>query len=145
MQNKKTNKYEDIIHLPHHQSTKRKHMSMHDRAAQFSPFDALTGYDEAIQETARLTDSEIELEENELDILNAKLQIILEHIHEHPLITITYFEKDEKKSGGAYLTLTDNIKKIDDVDHVLFFQNGERVHLEQIVDIQCQLLKDINF
>ena len=85
------NNYEDIINLPHHVSTKRPQMPLKDRAAQFAPFAALTGHDEAIKETARLTDERIELDESTLAILNDKIQIILDNLDIEPEITVTYF------------------------------------------------------
>ena len=106
-------KYDGIINLPHHTSPKRLRMSMLDRAAQFSPFAALTGYDSAIKETARLTEERIELDENEQEALDVQLQIIREHLKEKPEITVTYFQQDVRKAGGAYLSLTGNVKQID--------------------------------
>ena len=101
----KTN-YEDIINLPHHISSKRPQMSMLDRAAQFSPFAALTGYDDAIHETGRLTDEKIDLSEEEKEALDRKQQILMERLCDHPALTVTYFVPDPKKSGGAYVTKT---------------------------------------
>ena len=92
-------RYDDIIHLPHFVSQNRKHMSLHDRAAQFAPFAALSGYDESIRETARLTDHEDELSESSLNELDMKLQIIRLHIKEQPLITVTYFIPDDIPSS----------------------------------------------
>ena len=106
-------KYDDIINLPHHVSTKRPQMSMQDRAAQFSPFAALTGYDAAVKEAARLTDSRTELSDDELSILNIKFQILLEHLREKPNVSFTYFKPDAKKSGGKYVTLRGIVKKAD--------------------------------
>lgn len=103
--------YEDIINLPHHVSDKRPQMSMWDRAAQFSPFAALTGYDDAVTETARLTDDKIELDESAQATLDMKQHILMETISEQPEISVTYFKKDVKKAGGTYLTLTGKLKK----------------------------------
>jgi len=108
-----TGTYDDIINLPHHVSVTRPHMTAVDRAAQFSPFAALTGYDAAIRETARLTDERVELDEYIKDALNKRLQIIAERMKEQPEITITYFQPDTKKSGGANITDTGTVKKID--------------------------------
>ena len=93
--------YEDIINLPHHVSSKRPQMPMLDRAAQFSPFAALTGYDDAIHETARLTNNKVDLSEEEKETLDRKQQILSEKLSNHPPLTITYFVPDAKKSGGA--------------------------------------------
>ena len=106
--------YNDIINLPHHVSATRPQMSMMDRAAQFSPFAALTGYDAAIKETGRLTDEKIELGEEELSILNMKFQLLMDSLDEEPEVHITYFKPDDRKAGGAYLTASGTVKKIDD-------------------------------
>lgn len=102
--------YEDIINLPHHVSSKRPQMPMLDRAAQFSPFAALTGYDDAIHETARLTNNKVDLSEEEKETLDRKQQILSEKLSNHPALTITYFVPDAKKSGGAYVTISGNLK-----------------------------------
>jgi len=110
-----TNPYADIINLPRHISVRHPQMSMDKRAAQFSPFAAMVGHDAAIRETARLTEEQLELSEDEKDIIDGKLQWIQEHIKEQPEITVTYFKPDEKKNGGAYVTVTDSAKRIDDI------------------------------
>ena len=94
-------KYEDIIHLPHHVSSKRPQMPMIDRAAQFSPFAALTGYDDAISETGRLTDEKIDISEEEKEVLDRKQQFLLEKLDKRPALTVIYIVPDAKKSGGA--------------------------------------------
>src|SRR5574344_2002509 len=109
MIDKNDNNYEDIINLPHHQSVTRAHMSNYDRAAQFAPFAALTGYDDAVKETARLTDKKVELDEYSKDALNERLNMIQDAIDEQPEVSITYFLLDKKKSGGAYVTATDRV------------------------------------
>lgn len=98
-----TDKYNDIINLPHHVSSDRRQMSMIDRAAQFSPFAALTGHSEAIDEVARFTENAPYLDENTKDILNEKLQLIADSLINEPIVSITYFKPDSKKSGGAYI------------------------------------------
>ena len=107
-----TGPYDDIINMPHHVSASRPRMSMIDRAAQFSPFAALSGYGEAVAETARLTDRKIEIDETDQAILDMKQRILMDAISEHPLITVTYFKKDERKAGGKYLTVSAELKKI---------------------------------
>lgn len=131
----KTDKYDDILYLPHHQSSTRPPMSLYDRAAQFSPFAALTGYEDAIKETARLTDGKIELSEDKLNELTAKLTRLKERIEWAPQITITYFTPDSRKSGGSYKSITDYIKKIDEYDNSVILQNSTRIPFEQILDI----------
>ena len=105
--------YSDIIHLPHHVSKTHPQMSMHDRAAQFSPFAALTGYDSAILETARLTEEKITLNEDMQELLDIKFQQLLEHLSEKPLISITFFCPDKRKQGGSYVSASGTVKKLD--------------------------------
>lgn len=130
------NNYEDIINLPHHVSTKRPQMPLKDRAAQFAPFAALTGHDEAIKETARLTDERIELDESTLAILNDKIQIILDNLDIEPEITVTYFKPDDKKSGGIYIDHTGVVKRIDDFEKNVIFTDKVIIPIEDILDIQ---------
>ena len=106
--------YGDILNMPHHVSASRPQMPMSDRAAQFSPFAALTGYDAAIKETGRLTDTKIELDDEELHSLNLKFQFLVEHLEDEPEVAVTYFKADERKAGGAYLEATGIVKKLDD-------------------------------
>ena len=129
-------RYDDIINLPHHVSANRHHMSMLERAAQFQPFRALTGYEDAVQETARLTEDRIELTEDEKSLLDAKLQKLADDIASHPLATITWFQPDKKKTGGEYITTTGQLKKIDDFEGALVLLGGERIVIEDILDIQ---------
>lgn len=128
--------YDDIINLAHPTSTRHPRMPMIDRAAQFQPFRALTGYEDAVQETARLTDERPELTEDEKALLDAKLQKLSDSIDSHPLVTLTWFQPDKKKAGGAYVTTTGELKKIDDYAGTLILLNGERIVIENIVDIQ---------
>ena len=125
--------YDEIINLPHHVSERHARMSMLDRAAQFSPFAALTGYGAAIEETARLTDSKIELDESEKEILNFKLQ---EAIECGKPARITYFLPDERKSGGAYVCTTGKVKKLDTDAGAIMIENGTCITIEDIVDIE---------
>lgn len=128
-------RYDDIIDLPHHVSTTHHRMSMLERAAQFQPFRALTGYEDAVRETARLTDDWVELTEDEKSLLDAKLQKLADDIASHPLATITWFQPDKKKTGGEYVTTTGQLKKIDDFEGVLILLGGERILIENIVSI----------
>lgn len=127
--------YEDIIALPHHVSASHPQMSLADRAAQFSPFAALTGYEDAIDESARLTEEQIELDENAREELDEKLRQIRECGEAHPEITVTYFQKDARKDGGAYVTLTDRVKKIDEYARMISFMDETVVRIENI--LQC--------
>ena len=129
-------KYDDIIGLPHHVSSTRPHMPMLDRAAQFQPFRALTGYEDAVQETARYTDEKVELTEDEKALLDVELQRLSDDIASRPQVTLTCFRPDKKKSGGAYVTTTGRLKKIDDIEGALILASGERIVIEDILDIQ---------
>ena len=129
-------KYADIINLPHHVSAIRPQMSMTDRAAQFSPFAALTGYDAAIHETGRLTDDKIELDEETLNILNMKLRLLVENLDDEPEVTFTYFKPDERKAGGAYIEVTGRVKKVDDFERRIVMQNGTKMPMDDILNIE---------
>ena len=127
--------YDDIFHLPRHVSEKRKKMSRHDRAAQFAPFAALTGYDDAVEETARLTGQRIELDENEKQLLNEKLQRIEARLGEDLPVCITYFVPDQRKAGGFYHTETGLVKKIILTEQRLEMSSGTVIFLGDIVSI----------
>lgn len=129
-------RYDDIIDLPHHVSTKHPHMAPIDRAAQFSPFAALTGHDEAIRETERLTEERVQLDENSKEVLDARLQILREHLSERPEVTFTFFEPDAKKNGGSYVTATGKVKKIDAYEAKIFLDDGTGISIDEIVAIE---------
>ena len=139
MNSENPNPYADIIDLPHHVSKRHPQMSMEKRAAQFSPFAAMVGHDAAIRETARLTEERLELSEDEKAVIDGKLQMIQAHIKEQPEVTVTYFQPDEKKSGGAYVTVTGSAKKVDDVSKLLLLQDGKAIPIKDI-----QLLQDLS-
>lgn len=131
-------KYNDIINLPHFVSKKYPQMSMRDRAAQFSPFAALTGYDAEIKETARLTDRRIELDEDVLDRLNERLYIlrkVLDDSSVYPEVRITYFEKDLRKDGGKYITVSGRVRKIHEYRNIVIFEDGTEIPVHDISDI----------
>ena len=128
-------KYDDIIGLPHHVSATHPHMPMTDRAAQFMPFRALTGYEDAVRETARYTDERIELTEDEKVLLDMRLQKLADEIRSQPKVTLTYFRPDKKKAGGAYVCVTGQLKKIDDYEGALILTGGERISIEDILEI----------
>ena len=127
--------YDDIINLPHHVSRKHPQMSIHDRAAQFAPFAALTGHGEAIAETARLTDRKIELDDYERLKLDEKLLILQEQIMEMPEISVTYFCPDEKKEGGKYVTVTKALRKINEMERTLLMEEGMQIRIEDILEV----------
>ena len=134
-------KYDDIIDLPHHVSETHPPMSRADRAAQFSPFAALTGYDAAVRETARVTERRIELDEGVKAELNARLNCILEHLSEHPQVSLTYFVPDEKKSGGAYRSVTGTVRKLDSFAKNLTLTDGTVVPMEEMVHVEGNLFE----
>ncbi len=128
-------KYKDIINLPHKQSNKRPHMPLLDRAAQFAPFAALTGYDDAVKETARLTDERIEMSEENLNVLNMKYQILVDRLDEEHEVSFTYFVPDGAKSGGAYVTKQGIVKKVDDFERLITLCDGTRIPMDDILTI----------
>lgn len=140
-----TRKYDDIIHLPRHVSTTYPHMAVIDRAAQFSPFAALTGHDSAIKETARLTDERVELDEYIKDDLSHRMQIIADRIKEQPEISITYFKPDAKKNGGAYVTAISTVKKIDEYERVIIMNDSTEIPIDEIANIDGEIFKAIEF
>ena len=129
------NKYDNIINLPHHVSKTRKPMSLYNRAAQFAPFAALTGYDDAIKETARLTEERIELSDELKNMLNQKIKLIIENIKLQPEVAITYFVPDNKKSGGVYKTISGNVKRIDEVEKCIIFTNKLKIKVSDLLNI----------
>ena len=137
MNNGKLSRYEDIIHLPRPVSKKRSPMSNFDRAAQFSPFAALTGYDAVIAETGRLTDQCIELDEGGKALLDEKLQVLREHLEEQPEVKLTVFCPDSRKTGGAYEEITGRVKKIDPGTRCIVLTCGEVVSIDRIYGIEC--------
>jgi len=137
------NDYSDILDHPHYVSKTRPQMSELERAAQFSPFAALTGYDAAISETGRLTDEKIELGEETKAVLDMKQQYLLDMISDQPEITVTYFIPDTKKSGGAYVSVTGNLKRIDEYERLMLLTTGEKIPLDDIMDIESDLFKGL--
>ena len=136
--------YNDIIHLSRPQS-KHPRMSLHQRSAQFAPFAALTGYEGQVKETARLTDKRIEIDEEIKQILDMKIQIIQDKISDSPEIEITYFIPDNKKEGGKYETIADNISKIDNYNEKIIMKNGLKIDINEIIDINGEIFKNIRF
>ena len=127
--------YDDIIHLPHHVSQNHPQMPLRDRAAQFAPFAALTGYEAAVGETARLTASKRELDAQEAEELNRQLAVVIEHLSERPEVTVEYFVPDERKSGGAYVTVTGRVRHISVPEKTLAMEDGTVIGLEDIAAI----------
>lgn len=131
--------YDDIIDLPHPTSTKHPRMPLADRAAQFSPFAALTGHDAAIRETARLTDRRVELDEDEKETLDRKLSVLADRLAERPVVVITYFEPDEKKAGGSYEETVGPVRKIDDFKRTVVLEDGHSISIDEIYEIESDL------
>ena len=130
------NDYDDIINMPHHVSKIRKPMSLQNRSAQFAPFSALTTYDEAIREVARETSKKIELDDGIKLMLNDKLSFIKTNIKLRPKVTITYFVKDEKKSGGCYKTITGNVRVVNEVYKRIVLIDNTIISFDNIIDIK---------
>ena len=135
--------YDDIIHLPHHVSTRHAPMSMIDRAAQFSPFAALTGYDAAIKETARLTDQQHQLDEDGIKLLDEKIQLVNELISQQPTVSVEYFRPDCRKSGGAYVETTAKAVKIDHLHQSIILDNGTVIHFNQIRKFDSDIFRNL--
>ena len=132
-------RYDDLLDLPHHVSVVHPHMSLDDRAAQFAPFKALTGYEDDVEETARLTDERIELDEERIEQLDARLQLLEEHLAEAPTVSITYFVPDARKDGGSYETVSGIVKKIDTVRRVIVLRDGLRIAIDDVYGISGEL------
>ena len=130
------NRYDEIMGLPHHVSKTRPQMPLSDRAAQFAPFAALTGYDSAIKETGRLTGERIELDEEALTALDRKYQLLIEALDDAPEVTIIYFQPDERKAGGQYVSATGTVKKVDTFGRRILLQDGTRIPLDSVYDLR---------
>ena len=134
-------KYEDIIDLPHHVSYRHPRMSRIDRAAQFAPFAALTGYGAAVEETARLTEGLTELDETALALLNEKLRMLADFLDSAPQISITYFRPDERKTGGSYVTVSGTIKMVDEYARTVVMTDQTVIPMEHIREIGGELFE----
>ena len=142
------NPYADILTLPHHKEANRPHMSRHDRAAQFSPFAALTGFDGVIAETGRMTDRKAELSESQMILLNQKLTLIDDAIQDgyHPVVSVVYFVPDAKKDGGSYQGYTGKVRQVDAVERKLVFladnnrSAGKEISIDDILEIHGDLV-----
>lgn len=130
--------YDDIIDLPHHVSARHPQMSLYNRAAQFAPFAALSGHDAAIEETARLTEEQRELTQGEREALSRKLNCLLQR-NDSPVVEISYFQPDARKSGGRYCTVTGTIKKVDDIGGKLLLTDGTVILLDAVSDMHSEV------
>lgn len=131
--------YEDIVNLPPHISKKHSQPTMLERAARFAPFAAITGYEEMVLEEARVTEERIELDESTLAMLNEKLNIIHDSLDSEPVIQITYFEPDKKKSGGAYISVTGMVKRIDEYERLVIMSDGKKIRIDEIFGLESRL------
>ena len=138
-----THKYDDIINLPNPTSKRHPRMSLYARAAQFSPFAALTGHEAAIRETARQTDGKEILSDEVIAGLNEKLRVIAENIGKGQMVTITYFMPDERKAGGAYVTHSGVVKRIDEYEHTVIMTDGAEIPIGQISEIESELFGNL--
>ena len=136
-------KYDDLLPLPHPEPKTRLRMPMADRAAQFAPFAALTGYDAAIRETARLTEQRAELDEDARELLNAKLQILSERLNERPFAEFTVFREDRCKAGGAYETVSGIARRIDPTSRRVLFEGGTEIQIDEIYEIRGEILENL--
>ena len=134
-----TDNYNDIIHLPRHVSKRHPQMSLYNRAAQFAPFSALTGYGEAIAETARQTNPKIEMMEDDRQLMDRKLLLLTNHLEEEPTITITYFQPDGRKSGGQYLTITGVVKAIRTNERIIIMKDRTKISIDTIVGLEGEV------
>lgn len=128
-------KYDDMLFLPHHVSAVHPQMSRHDRAAQFSPFAALSGYDAVLREVGRLTQPQKELDEGVQAELNGQLRVLAGLLDQHPEVTVTWFRPDGKKEGGEYLTATGTVRKIDTYREVLILESGEQISIHNLLSL----------
>ena len=140
-----SSRYDDMIYMQNPTPTCKPRMSLYERAAQFSPFAALTGYEDAVEETARLTDARLELSEDMKTILNEKMQMIVDNWDAEPIVTITYFVPDKKKEGGAYVDVTGIVKEIDkeidEYERCIVMTDKKKFPIEQVREIEGDLFK----
>ena len=139
-----TGPYDDIINLAHHVSTSHPRMSALDRAAQFSPFAALTGFEDAVKETARLTDERVDLDEDAKALLNARLLMIQGRLDNQPQVVVTYFKPDDTKAGGAYVAAKGCVKIIDMYERTVVMNDGARIPINDIIRIEGELFNSID-
>lgn len=138
-----TDQYDDIINMPHHVSSTRPRMSAIDRAAQFSPFAALTGYDVSIKESARLTEERLELDDSQKEDIGDKLRFVMEQLDADTEIRITYFLPDTRKAGGEYVTVSGAVKKIDEYERMIILIDGKQIPIDEVIDVDCDVFEEL--
>lgn len=131
--------YEDIVNLPRHISKIHPQATMADRAARFSPFAAISGYEDMVKEAARVTEERIDITDATKELLNEKLNMIIEFLDEEPEVTITYFEPDKKKDGGAYISITGTVKRIDEYERIVLMSDDKKIRIDEIYAIESDL------
>ncbi len=131
--------YDDIIKCPHYVSKIHPHMTMKQRASQFSPFMPLNGYNDAVKETARLTDTKIELGEDLKELLNQKLRMLHNQAEQYPKVKITYFQPDIRKEGGVYVTSTGCVEKVDVCERIVYMEDGTKIPIEEITEVEGKI------
>ena len=131
--------YEDIVNLPRHISKVHPQATMADRAARFSPFAAISGYEDMVKEAARVTEERIDITDATKELLNDKLNMIIEFLDEEPEVTITYFEPDKKKDGGAYISITGTVKRIDEYERIVLMSDDKKIRIDEIYAIESDL------
>ena len=131
--------YEDIVNLPRHISKVHPQATMADRAARFSPFAAISGYEDMVKEAARVTEERIDITDATKELLNEKLNMIVEFLDEEPEVTITYFEPDKKKDGGAYISITGTVKRIDEYERIVLMSDDKKIRIDEIYAIESDL------
>ena len=134
-----TDNYDDIIHLSRHVSKRHPQMSLYNRAAQFAPFAALMGYGEAIAETARQTTPKIEIMEDDRQLMDRKLLLLTNHLEEEPMVSITFFQPDRRKSGGQYLTITGVVKAIRTNERIIIMKDRTKISIDAIVGLEGEV------
>ncbi len=130
--------YDDIINLPHHISQAHPQMPIRDRAAQFSPFAALSGYEAKVKETARITDTKIELTEDQQAVLDECLRLLEDALPQSPVTAFTYFVPDTKKEGGTYITVTGRIRRIDSIARSIFLTDGTVIPMDDLLQVDSE-------
>ena len=131
--------YEDIVNLPRHISKVHPQATMADRAARFSPFAAISGYEDMVKEAARVTEERIDITDATKELLNEKLNMIIEFLDEEPEVTITYFEPDKKNDGGAYISITGTVKRIDEYERIVLMSDDKKIRIDEIYAIESDL------
>jgi len=144
MKMKYNHQYDDIINMEHHKSKKHPPMSLYARSSQFAPFAALTGYEDAVTETAREVENRIEIDDELKNILDGKIQILIEQIKNKPEIIFTYFVPDVKKDGGTYISITGIVKKINLYSQNIILEDKTEIPINEIIDISGEIFKILN-